>query len=819
MAGLKFGSIFNDIGAGFEKSVSTAAKNFADATNTSTKTSGKIEGIKSTIEDLKKLSSTLGEVRNVIKANEKELEGLVEGTPAYIATLENLNEFRNEETNLIKEEIQIKKDLASQQEDLLDLELQAIGLKGKHKASFQSINKEYEENIKLLREAAETTNDYQAGLEKLKEDMFKKKIMNAFHNSDDALKEGMGRVSNEILGSIAKVAPELAPIMALLEDSIGGAFKQVVALNESLIQLQRATGGMITASRLGYDAFGNSTTQVKSLSTSLLAANVDMENFSKAMESLASDGFGQTMGAANNLKNSQIELAKYGIEAARAMKLYGADLGPSVRNLFQNFGVGIGQATDLLSKGADKAKLLGLNAKEFINNFAAVTALVGDVYFKTTEEMSKMAMISTQLGVTVGKLAHGMVQMTTITDLFSQQQKTAALGLDTTARALSKIYALRKQGKGAEAVKIEVASIATDLKKAGMIGKEGTVTTAGLDTLKAAGIDQEAIAGIQKMALQAERTGISLNKLGDISQLSALERVKLAKDEAANITLQEQFAQITGLVKQSFIDPFAQMFGPALKNLMNVLVPIVKAFSSIMTAVWSFIDIFLGPMQEISNQIFAFFADILNPFADTIGKITEFTTPLYNILKQLGVFIVKTFFMPLRMLGTIVGGLFTAIGNIVSWFTDLLSPAIKWVTDGFVKLGEFYDNILDNITAFFSSFMEIWNNLKDNLSDAIHNPPLSIFFGGKEKTSAVGNLNGKTWDEILGVGGSNISMATPTIPTVPTNVGNGPYVAAPSTTIENAKETNNILGKTTNVVVNTTADATFGSKQSVKLSV
>jgi len=867
MAGLKFGSLFNDVGAGFKKSLDAMGKSFEKTFKTTADTGG----IDKAAAALKKLSAEAQAAAD----HARDLAGeFARGN----GTMKDVLDAEKAATAAAEKEKEAVEDLTKSREDIIDTESKAVGISKKYKSSIADINAEFDKSIKAIVEDSKLSQaSRDEALKNLKADTFKKKSMAMFTDTDAAMADGMNSVSNAITSGIETIAPELAPFMAVIEHSIGDAFKQVLELNDSLVKLQRATGGVITSAKLGYDAFGNSTKGMMSLKTATIAANVSMGEFDDAMKSLSSGGFGQTIGAAQDLSKSQEDLSKYGIEAARAMKMYGADLGPSVRNLFQNFGKGIGEATTLLKDGADKARSLGLNAAAFVKNFEGVTDLVGEVYFSTTEEMTKMAMIATQLGVSVGAMSKGLIKMNGITDLFSQQQKMAALGLDTTAKALSKIYALKQQGKGGEAARVSFAAMAKDMQKQGMT-KGGAVTQQGIATLEAAGVDKEAIAGIQKLAQQAERTGIDVGQLGDTSKLSRMQQLKLAHDEAANITLEEQFGQITGLVKQAFIDPLAKLFGPIMKGILNVLKPLADIFSSVISTVMDVISIALTPLIEAFTQVSDLLSDVFTPLAGLFSTLKNALTPVFTALKGLGTFVVQFLMVPFRIIGKVIGGLFSVISSVVKVIGEKLAPVFEWFSDLFSSGGGVISNVLDTITTAFgwlgdllggvvgtafevlgkilggvvSVFKFLWKGVQavwdvfnkyiiqpistvlgpvfDWLGDIL-SPVIdtfkalwdgimdlvdwieSFFGGGKAETAS--QQFATNWDEVLG---KQTEMATPTTPTA--TAGTGGFVAAPSATIEAANANQNYVapqgGTKTNITVNTKVDGVISNEQSVK---
>ncbi len=863
-----FGSMFKDMLGGATGGAAGAKSTPIDTKGIDKLTIGLTNLSKKTKEAMKAMKEA------ATTASEAEAD-YGRGSRAHVLALAELSKAESRVTNLSAAESKVKGLLSKETEDLIDIETKAITGGKKYSKSITQINDDYTKGVKKILENTKlTAKKREEELDKIKKTAMAEKMSAMWTDTEGAVKAGADGISTVITDAISSIAPELALILPIVEQSIGAAFKQVLELNDSLIKLQRATGGMITASRLGYDQFGNSARGMMSLKTATIAANVSIGEFDNAMASLAQGGFGQTIGTTQDLSKAQEDLSKYGIEAARSMKLYGADLGPSVRNLFQNFGKGIGEATTMLKNGAGKARQLGLTAAAFIKNFESVTDLVGEVYFSTTEQMQKMATIATQLGVSVGTMSKGLIKMNGITDLFAQQQKMAALGLDTTAKALSKIYALKQQGKGGDAAKVAFAAMAKDMQKQGMT-KGGQVTQQGIATLEAAGVEKDAIAGIQKMAMQAEKTGIDVGKLGDISKLTKMQQLKLAHEEAANMTLEEQFYQITGLFKQSFIDPLASIFGPIMKGLLNVVKPLAEIFNTVISTIMSLVSVALDPLIEVFTQVTDFLSDIFTPLSGLFSTLKTSMMPIFDMLKQLGLFIVKFGMVPFRMIGRVIGGVFDVISKVVKVISDALAPAFNWLADLFKGGGGMISDMLDGITAAFGwlgdllggafsmlgktlggvvqVFKRLWSGVKkvwDVLNDYFIKPistvlgPVFSFLGDViddlmapfkwlwEQLKAFGDWLEKwfgsskaedaasyatDWTDVLGKAGA-AEMATPTTPTA--NTGNQ-FVAAPSKTIGEANSNQNFIQGSNpavknNITINTNVDGIISNVNSIK---
>lgn len=840
----KFGAIFDNI--------LKAATGGAAGKKTAPVDTSNIDKLSKGLENLSLKSKAAAKEVKQLREREQEAEAIYgRGSAVHLSRQKELAAAQSRATSLSQAETKVKTLLSKETEDIIDIETKTTTSGKKYAKSISDINGDYTKGVKKTLENTKlSAKDREKELAKLKKTRMSEQMSAMWTDTEGAVKAGADNVSAIITEGIVAIAPELAPFMAIIEESIGAAFKQVIELNDSLIKLQRATGGMITVSRLGFDAFGNSTSGMQSLKTATIGANVSIGEFDAAMSNLASGGFGQTIGTTQDLSKAQQDLSKYGLEASRAMKMYGADLGPSVRNLFQNFGKGIGEATDLLKDGADKAKQLGLNAKEFVKNFEGVTDLIGEVYFVTTNEMQKMATIATQLGVSVGTMAKGLIKMEHITDLFTNQQKMAALGLDTTAKALSKIYALRMQGKGGEAAKVEFASLAKDMQKQGMT-KGGQVTQQGIMTLEAAGVTKDAIAGIQKMAMMAEKTGIDVGQLGDTSKLTKMQQLKIAKEEAANMTLEEQFGQITGLLKQTLIDPLAAVFGPILKTLLNIGTAMITFFQPLV-------------MAGIAVARFVTGFDFLINIIDGIGiAFSNFTATVQLAYKSINDDLIQpvaNFLAPaFKMLSSMFTGLGTLIGNVLLpvltayaafQIHQFMWSKVKWTWEK-AKFG--WDKMMFVVSKAASIAQVMWQWLQvagliamyaietlltgglnliipvivalgaaliywwDEIIGAFKTAYdwIMSWFSSDTETKGTGNYK-TNWDEVLG---TTPTPNTPNAANVGTAIAGNQATAAAGATNTTTNNNSAVAGNKTTVVVQNDVDPTFGDKNTYKYTV
>jgi phage-related protein len=705
---LKFGSLFNDVFAGFKQqmgSVGSEMGKYADNFNDKFRDVD-ISGITAAESALATINEASKKTAQEIKDLNDELLGLTKNTPAHIDKLKQLAATNKIAEGLAEQEAKAKSLLEDQNKMLIESEKERVTSTVKAHKSIDDANSHYLKQLTELQVMAKanawSVDELNEEMNKAKFNMWGEKFAAGIDNAGNAAKA----ISTEFTSGVGKfisnkLPPQLKFIADIIVNSLSSAIKQITELNDKLINLQRASGGLINPMNMGYDAFGNAKNGMDSLATTTLKANISVEQFSQAMQSLYSDGFGQTLGMVQNLKNIQGELQNFGVEAGRMKKLFNADIGPAVRNLSKNWGVSIKDATKLTAEGAAKVQLLGLSVSDYAKNLADVTSLVGEVYFKTNEEMQKMAILASQLGVNVNALAKGMFKMKGINELFQQQQKAAALGMNTTAKALAQVYALRSQGKAGEAAKLEAASIAQDMVKQGLTDDKGQISQQGLATLDAAGIDKAQIEGIQQLARQAQRTGIALDKLGDTSKLTAKEQLILARDQKANMKVGEQWDIIVGSLKQTLVDPIAKIFGPVLKTLLNVLQPVIAIITDIASTLIDMLSPAIALLTTAFDQVGSVITDIVDPISRHFKTMREQIAKVTGALSSISTFITKFVALPFRIVSKIIGGLITVVSRVITTIAEKLAPTFEWLTELFDGGGTFFQDVLDAVDLAF----------------------------------------------------------------------------------------------------------------------
>lgn len=805
---LKFGSLFDGLGAGFESALDGVAKRFASKVDASgfEEASGAID------DTAKAAAAAAAQIVNL----ENQLTRTTAGTAEYIRIEKELNSVKEQAKTLSEQQKDHEQNLNEERQKTIDSLGKEINTRSRHQNTLSNIQAQFE------KDQTELFNSFRAGsddVNQLKKDLAKLELKTLGKNLGAQLSSGdvQGTMNaagnfaaNTFQNALTKVLPPgMSQVAGFITDRLIDAFSQVMELNKELVNLERSTGGVVSAAKLGYDAMGNSAEGFKSLKTAAVEANISVEEFSGAMKSLVSAGFQE--GIIGAIKPATDELQAFGVQSARMQKMYSAELGPAVAKFMNDFGMRMGDAANFVGNAADKAQSLGLNVQGFIENLTAVANLAGEVYFKSREEMQKMATIASQLGVSVNTLASGLVKMTNMNDLFSQQQKAASLGLSSLSKNLGQVYALQKTGRGGEAAKLQVTSIAQDLAKQGLINKEGQVSQQGIETLSAAGLDKEAIAGIQKMAREAQQSGIALSKLGDTSKLTKEEQERLNAVQRANMTIGERMNVAWQGFLQKFIDPIANVLGPVIDIAVSAFEGIMSFFSSVLSPIGEALSDFGKNVSALWNKVkpaFELIGDGLSWIGDIIGTVLA---------------------VPLKILGTVLGWVvdgFTWLIDGISWLID---NSIQPLIDGFTWLWEVLDEyIISPITEFLSPAFEFLGEVIDDLTapfkwlweqlESFGNWLADWFGSDDEETSKQAQGVMTDWGQLLG---DVLETTTPSIP----NAGNIVSFTPSSTSSDNAiseRLMNQAFTppgeskKTTNVVVNNTVSGIVSSEQSIK---
>lgn len=584
--------------------------------------------------------------------------------------------------------------------------------------------------ISNLRTGVETLNeDFVAG--KINAEEFGSKLqdlklkgigesMFALTGDFEGTMQGMGdmvtNVGGEVIGGALKA---VVPILGPLADEIGKAvaklimagfqkaIQQIIELNKELINLQRSTGGLASATNLAMDETGMFAGTMTSLRTATIEANVSTQQFAEAIQNLfegfGGEAMGNIIGAPKSIEQSAEELRSYGIEAARFAKLYGADISGTVRNMFRDFGTPIGAATDSLHDASLAAKAAGLSVKAFVQNLEDVTELAGEIYFADgIEAMEDMAMLATRLGTSVDALASGVSEMEGVVGLFEQQQHAAAMGMQAMGEQMSKVFALRQMGKRGEAARVEFAAMAKDIDMQGLVDATGAITQQGIVTLEHMGATQEQIKAVQRMTRTAQNANLSFDDMmKPVEELTDAQRKRLELAEKENKTFEERMQIATQGLFQSFIDPLADVIQPVLEGFIRLwegitdfLKPVVKLVATFYR-LYGVVDIITGFIGEVFSGFGEIFSDIGNSLQGLYERLEPAIGFVTEAFQMIGSIIGKVIVAPFKLLGMIISTAIDAISLLIdgiTWVGDKISTvfgavvdAAQWVWDAFNK--------------------------------------------------------------------------------------------------------------------------------------
>lgn len=401
-----------------------------------------------------------------------------------------------------------------------------------------------------------------------------------------SLQEGLGKMLGDSAGGImskmgvGSANPYVAVgemIFAGVKWGIGEAVGQLTELNDQMIDLERTTGGVITANKIQMTVFGSEIDTWKSLRSAAIDANISVAQITDSLKEFTNidGGFGMVNASKmSNDKGTQGDLKAFGTEAASIKKLYNADIIPAVQGMFKNWGVSIGDASDAMIDGVRQMRLEGLSPEIWTKNMEKVVQLSGKLTFSNgAKGMKNIATMATKLGVSVDSIVDGFSQMKGFTDVFEKQAEMSALGMNEYGKNLGKIYALRKQGKHDEASSLEIQSVAGDLKSKGLANfQTGEVSQQGIEFMDAMGMTQEQIQAMQKATQLAsqkmKQLGWSLNDaLKPLDKLTDSQKKQAEQIESNNKTLKEGMQQFQDSMKDQVIGRLAKLLEPLAESL------------------------------------------------------------------------------------------------------------------------------------------------------------------------------------------------------------------------------------------------------------
>lgn len=566
----------------------------------------------------------------------------------------------------------------------------------------------------------------------------------SFDNFGPEMGAMVGDVAGEVLGEVgAMFGPIGAIIGEVLGKIVGKAVEQMAELNKAIVQLGRDTGGMVNAAMLGSSEFGNIKGTFGSLQAAVIGANLNMKEFTEAIQNLMSDGMGAVAGAA---KIGAGDLKEYGLEAARFSKMYGADISGSVRNMFMDFRKPIGEITSSIDNASMRIQAAGLSVKEFVKNLEAVTELSGEVYFKDgIEGMERMAETATRLGTSVSSLTDGLSSLNSLTDLYTQQQKSAAMGMHSLGRNMAKVFALKQAGKSGEAANLRLSSAAHDLSQ--FMDNQGKVSQQGIATAQGMGMSADDVKNIERLTAGAKNAGLSMEQfIGPPEDLTDAQKKAREQEEANSRTLGERWNIATQTFMQAFIDPIANLFEPVLKSLMSAFEGIMSVLSIVGRMVMSALVVPFKGIAGFFSAIFENFGEVFSELGDKLGRLWKALEPAFSAVGDafswIGYLLGKAFGIPLKIIGASIGGvidifswLIESVGEFIGWISEGLQPVFDWLGKAVDVIGDGLSWLWDKLSDVFKPIIDWFKQLTDAVKKVYN--WFANWFGTSDKKEVV----------------------------------------------------------------------------------
>lgn len=399
------------------------------------------------------------------------------------------------------------------------------------------------------------------------------------------------------------------------------AANQAVRLNTEMIKFQRNMSGALNATALGFNNYGNNVTAGRTGSIDAVAGTNNLQ-IEELMSTFQAFSDGQVIGLNNNLQQSQEELLKYGVSVGKVSKLYGVQqsvLNNFTKSLTQDYGVKIGEVTNIIKHGAEVASAAGVNVGHFFENMQQIANLTGALFIRGgAAGMEKAALTLSKLGLSASSLERVASSITDFGTLVEKQNKAASLGLTSYSRATSRIFAKSMTGDSGGALLLQQTSLAKDISARYMDATTGAINQQGIMALQAAGIQKEEITGIQRLIKAQKQMGLSFEQIADETNLTVEQLAQKRNIEQENMGMLEKVGVLWATIKSSFVDPIAAVLGPFMDILLDSFIIVFKVLGAILKPVIRGFEI-LGQGITYISKMFNYASNYITAFFDRIG--------------------------------------------------------------------------------------------------------------------------------------------------------------------------------------------------------
>lgn len=523
-----------------------------------------------------------------------------------------------------------------------------------------------------IRQLGETVGDESFNLDK--ETLTFNTSMKKIHSA------ASGGFSN-LIADMGGFFAEFAVIGSLIEIS----FHQIQELNKQVVEFNRSMGqGQLSSKMVGSDMFGN--TNMGSLASLTLMNAISEKEFFSSFNAF---GKGKALGGNEDFFSQQENMRQFGVGAAQLSKFYGIEMGTIntiTSNLVYNFGTKVKDLNEIFANGKEQASAAGLSVKEYFNNLKEASDQVGKHYIAGgVEGLQKLAFYATATGQAVSAVLASTGRFKNFTSQYELQNTAASLGFGNATQNMRKAWSLSVTGQQAESQKLLLTSLASDIKRNGLLDKSGMISGLGQMNLEGLGMGPEEIATIQKWVTKMDKSGIAIEAWNDRIHQSTDMQARMYEFEHKNLTMGERVGEIWGKIKSAIIDPFAGLIAPIIDGLLGVVKIIVDMFGPVLKAIlWplALLGKALAKFQPVIDAIGAFTDGISKCVDDWIGD-SGFLGKAFGVLVGVveGVIISLIAFEASLMLSSGVG----KVGRLFGMGSKIAEGAEGAATGGFFK--------------------------------------------------------------------------------------------------------------------------------------
>jgi len=489
------------------------------------------------------------------------------------------------------------------------------------KENLKNFNEEFEEFFKDLSKNSKFNVDQLKKLMKEgteNEEKTRQTIQKFSKNTTDTFEkvfEGLGYTSK-------KAASYLTDFASILEESL----QQIIETNELLVNQLVRSGSALRSSNFGFDNNGNSLIGGRSLTSSAAINSISAENMIQALQAFSG---GNQVGNPDFNKHKE-DMQEFAIQQGKLIGLYGVgadSIEKITKTSTQLYGTSIKDLNKTFETSTEKVRAAGLSLKEYYNNLADLSGRTGQRYFSGgANALPQLAQTITKLGTTSDTIFSFFDNYKNINDIYAQSAKNASLGFTNISKISGQLFSTRFTGEYDKGTKLVLENFLKDIQQKYRDG-DGNVSAQGIRALQAAGLTEQQIELLQKLNRQTQDYNLTVGQIMGQEKVNFSQRVQLNKLQKDEVGFQGQLKALWGQIKAVFVDPLANVLGPAFTLSLDLLTDAFKV---------------LGFVLEPINAVFGKIGDVLrgidsaiNAVVDSFGEITKSIGLSDNSLKAI----------------------------------------------------------------------------------------------------------------------------------------------------------------------------------------